>query len=110
MIEPQHIRSRDNPLLVQLRKLVQDGAAYRRTGQVWLEGEHLCGALRGRGVMPLRAVISEEGWQQPRLRALCSGVAQVSVMAAPLFAGISTLASPAMIGLLIATQIGRAHV
>jgi hypothetical protein len=49
MSEPLRISSRDNPLLVRLRRLAQDGAAYRRMGQVWIEGEHLCVALRERG-------------------------------------------------------------
>jgi TrmH family RNA methyltransferase len=44
MTEPAH-QSRDNPLLVRLRRLAQDGGAYRRVGQVWLEGDHLCAAL-----------------------------------------------------------------
>ena len=46
------ISSRDNALLVRLRKLVADPAGYRKHGEVWLEGEHLCQAwlLRGRAV------------------------------------------------------------
>jgi TrmH family RNA methyltransferase len=42
MTEPLRIESRANPLLVALRKAVRDGGAYRRSGQVWLEGDHLC--------------------------------------------------------------------
>ena len=43
---PRTISSRDNPLLVRLRKLARDPAAYRKLGEVWLEGDHLCSALR----------------------------------------------------------------
>ena len=32
-----------------MRALAQDGAAYRKLGQVWLEGDHLCRALLARG-------------------------------------------------------------
>ena len=32
----QIIRSRSNPLLVQLRQLAQDSAAYRKVGSLWL--------------------------------------------------------------------------
>ena len=39
------IASRDNPLLVRVRKLARTPAAYRKLGAVWLEGEHLCQAL-----------------------------------------------------------------
>ena len=35
------IHSRDNALIKQLHKLAGEGAAYRKLGQVWLEGEHL---------------------------------------------------------------------
>jgi RNA methyltransferase, TrmH family len=59
MSEPVHITSRDNPLLKELRKLSADGAAYRKTGRVWIEGEHLCSAYVQRGLTPAIAVISE---------------------------------------------------
>jgi len=35
------ITSRDNPLLVRLRKLAADPSAYRKLGDVWIEGDHL---------------------------------------------------------------------
>ena len=38
---PAAITSRDNPWVKQLHKLANDGAAYRKLGQIWLEGEHL---------------------------------------------------------------------
>ena len=101
MSEPVHITSRDNPLLVRLRKLAQDGSAYRRAGQVWLEGEHLCSALRARGGMPEQAVVTEAAWQDPALRALTRGVTRVTLVPAPLFAGISGLESPAGIGFVL---------
>ena len=40
-----HITSRDNTLLKELRKLSTDSTAYRKQGQVWLEGDHLCRAI-----------------------------------------------------------------
>jgi RNA methyltransferase, TrmH family len=54
------IRSRDNPLVKELRRLAQDGAAYRKTGRVWIEGEHLCEAAALRGVKAELLVLSEE--------------------------------------------------
>ena len=105
---PQRISSRDNPLLARLRKLAQDGTAYRRSGQVWLEGEHLCSALRQRGGLPEQAVLTEAAWQDGALRALASGVAKVTVVPPAIFAGISGLESPAAIGFLMAMPVAGA--
>jgi RNA methyltransferase, TrmH family len=57
--EITHITSRDNPLLKELRKLSAEPTAYRKTGRVWLEGDHLCRAALLRGVKPLISVFSE---------------------------------------------------
>ena len=89
------ITSRDNPLLVRLRKLAADPAAYRKMGEVWIEGEHLCSAFVQRGGAVPQAVISESGWQTPSLRQLANAAVQVAVVPAALMAGLSTLESPA---------------
>jgi len=99
--EPLRITSRDNPLLQRLRRLARDGAAYRRLGQVWLEGDHLCDALRARGGAAAQAVISEEAWHAPALRELAGWAERIVVVPASLFAGISALESPARIGFVI---------
>ncbi len=99
----QAITSRDNPLLQRLRRLNQDGNAYRRVGQVWLEGDHLCSALRARGRPALQAVVSEAAWDDERLRALAAWAPRVAVLPAALFSGFSTLESPACIGFVIDT-------
>jgi RNA methyltransferase, TrmH family len=98
---PQPISSRDNPLLVRLRKLAQDGAGYRKLGQAWLEGDHLCAALRARGLPAAVAVITEEGLGEPALRELAGWAAKVHVVPAVLFKGISTLESPARLGFVV---------
>ncbi len=89
------IASRDNPLLVRLRKLAGDPAAYRKFGEVWIEGEHLCSAFAQRGGVAAQAVITEEGWQTPALRAIAGTAVSVAVIPAALMAGLSTLESPA---------------
>ncbi len=99
----QAISSRDNPLLLRLRRLTQDGAAYRRVGQVWLEGEHLCSALRAHGLPVLQAVVSEAAWADHRLRALANWAPRVALVPVPLFASFSALESPASIGFVIDT-------
>ena len=101
MTEPRRVSSRDNPLLQRLRRLAGDGAAYRRDGEVWIEGEHLCAALRQRQWPAAQAVLAESAWADPALRALVGWAAQVTVVTDTLFAGISGLASPAGIGFLI---------
>ncbi|MES2099232.1 MAG: RNA methyltransferase [Pseudomonadota bacterium] len=89
------IASRDNPLLVRLRKLAGDPAAYRKLGEVWIEGEHLCAAFVQRGGIAAQAVITEEGWQTPALRVIASTAASVVVIPAALMVSLSTLESPA---------------
>ncbi|RZL02966.1 MAG: RNA methyltransferase [Rubrivivax sp.] len=58
----QSITSRDNPLVQRLRKLAQDPAAYRKLGEVWLEGDHLCSAYLARGKKAAVAVIADSAW------------------------------------------------
>ena len=92
----EHVRaitSRDNPLLVRLRKLTADPAAYRKFGEVWIEGEHLCSAFVRRGGAAPLAVIADEAWQVPALRELASAAAAVAVVPVALMAGLSTLES-----------------
>ncbi len=101
MSEPQQITSRENPLLVRLRKLAQDGTAYRSAGQVWLEGDHLCAALLQGGGVADQALISDVAWQDGRLRKLAHGAQLVAIVPAALFKGISGLGSPAGIGFLM---------
>ena len=102
MNEPLHITSRDNPLLVSLRRLAQDSTGYRRAGQVWLEGDHLCAALRQRGGEAQQAIITTEAWNVSHLRELASWARKVVIVPQPLFKAISTLESPAEIGFTMA--------
>ncbi len=97
----KHITSRDNPLLLRLRKLAADPVAYRKLGAVWVEGEHLCSAFVQRGGVALQAVITEEAWQVPALQQLASAAPAVVVVAAPLMAMLSALESPAPLGFVL---------
>jgi len=100
--EPLFVSSRDNPLLMRLRKLARDPAGYRKAAELWLEGEHLCDALRQRGQRPAQAVVGESAWAQPALRALASWAARVVVVPDTLFEGLSVLPSPARLGFVLA--------
>ena len=94
------IASRDNPLLVRLRKLGRDPVAYRKLGELWIEGDHLCRAFLQRGGVPLQAVISEEGWDSP-LRDLALQAPVVSVLPAGLLSSVSALESPTPMGFVV---------
>jgi len=97
------ITSRSNPLLVRLRKLAEDGGAYRRLGMVLLEGEHLCAAWRAKAAAPApHAIVSAAAWDEPRLRSLAATAAEVAVVSGAAMAGFGTLESPASIAFLIA--------
>jgi len=95
------ITSRDNPLLVRLRKLASDPAAYRKVEAVWIEGEHLCSAFARHGAPAMQAVISEAAWETANLRALASTANAVAVVPAALMSGLSTLESPSPLGFVI---------
>jgi RNA methyltransferase, TrmH family len=97
MSAPTIITSRDNPLLKELRKLAQDGAAYRKTGRIWIEGEHLCSAYVQRGLQPAIAVVLES--KQALAQSNIAGAAtKIVVVADALMADISPLDSLAGMG------------
>lgn len=108
MADPRPISSRDNPLLVHVRKLGADPGAYRKLGEVWLEGDHLCDAFVRRGGRALHAIVRADGWAQPALRHLASHAAAVAILPPELMAGLSTLESPPMIGFVVATPTAPA--
>jgi len=95
------IVSRDNSLLVRLRKLAADPGGYRKLGEVLIEGDHLCAAYVGRGGAPSQAVITEAAWEQPVLRDLANQAASVAVVPEALMRGIGTLESAAPIAFVI---------
>lgn len=94
---PQAIVSRDNPLIKRLRLLAHDTTAYRKQGQLWLEGEHLCAALLARGLRPALAVFTESFWPQAHVE-LREAAPRVHLVPDALMAAISGLESPAKVG------------
>ena len=97
MTVPSPITSRDNPLLKRLRLLAQDSTAYRKQGQVWLEGDHLCRALLARGHRPATAVFTDSFWPQAP-HDLRDAADHIVTVPDALMAGISGLESPAGVG------------
>ena len=97
---PEIITSRDNAFVKSLKRLAQDNTAYRKQGQVWLEGDHLCCAALARGWVPALAVFSESNWLA--VRTVGGYVATKSVVIADkLFTEISGLESPAQMGYVV---------
>ncbi|TWO71648.1 RNA methyltransferase [Caenimonas sedimenti] len=94
---PQHVSSRDNALLKELRRLAQDSHAYRKQGRVWLEGDHLCRAALQRGVQPALAVFQASYWDASGHDWALDGMRPV-VIDDTLFATLSGLESPARMG------------
>ncbi len=97
----RRISARDNPLLVRLRKIAQDPAAARAAGQVWIEGEHLCSALRARARPAALALLAESAADDGALCTLAQHAAQTIWLSDRLFAGVGGLPSPARIGFVI---------
>ncbi len=93
----QHVTSKDNPLLKELRKLAQDSTAYRKAGRFWVEGDHLCRAALLRGWRPAVAVFSESFWPSAPEQ-LAQVAIKTIVVPDALYAGISGLGSPAGMG------------
>lgn len=94
------ISSRDNPLLKQIRKQIQDPAGYRKSGQVWVEGEHLCSAALLRGSVPEALLVKRSAWS--RQTPPGADVARrCLVVEDALFDELSTLESPADYGFLL---------
>ena len=91
---PLCIRSRDNALLKDLRRLAQDSGAHRKQGRVWVEGEHLCSAALARGLRPALAVFSESFWPQASADIAQAAIKNVVIDDA-LLASVSELPSPA---------------
>jgi TrmH family RNA methyltransferase len=107
------VTSRDNPLIQRLRKLSQDPGAYRKLGEIWLEGDHLCSACLARGVPVAVAVIADTAWlgeggqgashdpQAVKLSDLARQARKVVVVQQALWTGFTGLESPAKLGFLV---------
>lgn len=92
----RHVASRDNPLLVRLRRQLRQPGGYRAAGQAWLEGDHLCRAALQRGRPPALIVATEA--MAARHADLRDAAREVVIVPPALFAGLSTLESPAGLG------------
>ncbi len=113
MSKVQAVSSRENPLVLKLRRLAQDPLAYRKVGEVWLEGDHLCRAALARGVGVPLAVVTDTAWLGEhgsasgddgiarQLSALARQADKVVVVPEALWKAFTGLESPAKLGFLL---------
>ena len=106
--ETVHITSRDNPLLKELRKFSSEPTAYRKTGRVWLEGDHLCRAALLRDVNPSIMAFSESFMPiagvfiaSDAIKNIVNNNYKTVVIADKLWQDISGLESPAKMGFVV---------
>jgi len=121
MMKAQLITSRENPLLQRLRKHTQDPAAYRKLGEVWLEGDHLGLACLARQVPVGLALIADTAWlgehgvaasddaAAKQLSDLACQAAKVVVVPEGLWKHFSGLESHARIGFLLSRSADEAQ-
>ena len=102
------ITSRDNPLVKTLRRLAQESNAYRKLGQFWLEGDHLCRAALQRGTRPVRVVLAQSLAESASADEWLGLDVPVTAMPDELFAGLSGLESPARMGFVMAHEASLA--
>lgn len=93
----QHITSRDNAFLKDLRRLAQENTAYRKQGRFWVEGDHLCRAAMVRGVQPVVGVFSESYWSFSHAEWAQAAIKNIVIPDA-FFRDVSGLESPARMG------------
>ncbi|WP_296443031.1 TrmH family RNA methyltransferase [Rhodoferax sp. UBA5149] len=93
----QHVTSKDNAFLKDLRRLSQDSTAYRKQGRFWAEGDHLCSAALVRGVKPAVGVFSESFWPLAPVEWAQAATKSIVIPDA-MFHDISGLESPASMG------------
>lgn len=99
--EVRAVTSRDNPLLARLRRLVADPGAYRRSGELLIEGEHLCSAFLRRGGVPPQAIVGDTAWERPEVRSLALQAGTVTRLPDALMSGLSALDSAPALGFVI---------
>jgi TrmH family RNA methyltransferase len=103
MKSPEFIHSRANPWLKDLRRLAHDSVAYRKKGQIWIEGEHLLAAALASG-RRLQTLVLAESVQETVLPRWQSQAERTVVLPDVLWREFSTLDSPALLGALVAWE------
>ena len=102
----EYIHAHDNPTLKRIRQLLRDGASYRRSGWLWVEGDHLIRAAVARAWSAQTVVWTREAMQAwPQGLALDARHVEVEVAQ---MRELSTLETPAKVGALFAFKPSEA--
>jgi RNA methyltransferase, TrmH family len=99
------ITSRDNPQLARVRRLLRDGTAYRKLGQVWLEGDHLLRAAVSRGLSIDLLLFPAAAGGAGHLHRLMSHSQRFSAVADALWGELTQLETPASMGGLLTVPV-----
>ena len=104
----QRVTSRDNPRIVEARRLAQSSRDRRKAGRCVLEGEHLVKVYCERVGAPETLVVVDWALDDPRIAALAQGLPPARVVQVPptLFAEIAAL--PIDVGVLAVIEAPRA--
>jgi TrmH family RNA methyltransferase len=100
MASVDFISSRENSWLKDLRRLSRDTVAYRKQGQVWIEGEHLLAAAVASG-RRLQTLVLAESLQEGALLQWQSHAERTVVLPDALWREFTALESPARVGALL---------
>jgi TrmH family RNA methyltransferase len=95
------IASRDNALLVRVRKLNTTPDAYRKLGVVWLEGDHVIKAAQARAWRLDEVLVAASHEHDASLQPLLQGAGHVCVVDDKLWSGLGLLSSKAPIAGLV---------
>jgi RNA methyltransferase, TrmH family len=104
-MSPEVITSPANALIKTLRKLSQSSSAYRKAGQIWLEGDHLCSAAMARGIVPNQIIVAQSYFIEFKHNVSVKwsyDASKIVVIADALMASLSSLESPARMGFVLA--------
>lgn len=100
------ITSRDNPRFQELLKLAEQPRVRRRTGQTWLDGEHLLAEALHAGIRPRCLVLRESAAGEAAWLERLPGVPVLS-LSATLFQALSPVASPVGVAAVIDIPLPR---
>ncbi|MEC7119557.1 MAG: RNA methyltransferase [Pseudomonadota bacterium] len=82
-MQPQAIRSKDNPKLRQVRGLLQQANQRRKTQQTVLEGVHLLDAYQRTGQQPVSIWLTQSALAHPEVNVLLTSWPQVACFILP---------------------------
>jgi RNA methyltransferase, TrmH family len=117
---PTPIASVDNAVVKRIRALQRDGASYKKLGELWLEGDHLCRSAHHKGFVPSVFTWGEAAWQRCTQAAArdahaaatlrCAQAAKHQVMLSDkLWAELTGLESPVGMGALFGLPVSGAQ-